>query len=147
MQADSIFALNERISVQAILVPHRDEYSETVGFKVIGPKKKLLFIPDINKWNLWERDIKSEVKTVDYAFLDGTFFEDGEIPGRNMNEIPHPFIRESMEVFDALKMEDRNKIHFIHFNHTNPLLQNPKTQKAIEDEGYGIAREMKAYSL
>ena len=130
-----------------MLVPHREEYSETVGFKIIGLKKSLLFIPDINKWQLWEREITEEIKAVDYAFLDGSFFASGEIPGRNMSEIPHPFIQESMYLFEPLAWKEKQKIHFIHFNHTNPALQDRVIQKVIEDAGFHIAKEMSQHPL
>lgn len=147
LTADSIIALNDRIKVQPMLVPHRDEFSETVGFKIFGPDKSLLFIPDIDKWHLWNRDIKQEIMPIDYAFLDGTFFENGEIPGRDMREIPHPFIRESIEVLKALNETDRNKVHFIHFNHTNPLLYDATARKSVEEAGYQIANEMDIHPL
>ena len=72
-------------------VPHRDEFSETVGYKILGKNRSALFIPDFDKWYLWEKSIIEEVKSVDYAFLDATFFSGEEI-NRSMSEIPHPFI-------------------------------------------------------
>ena len=30
--------------------------------------------------------------------IDGSFYQNGEIPGRDMSEIPHPFIVESMDL-------------------------------------------------
>jgi len=123
LKTDSIVQVNQNIAITPILVPHRDEFSETVGFKIKGPQKSALFIPDIDKWHLWERDIINEIKQVDYAFLDGTFYQNGEIPGRDMSLIPHPFIEESIALFKDLPIKEKQKIHFIHFNHTNPVLQ------------------------
>ena len=74
LQNDSTMVLNNDLKVTPFLVPHRDEYSETVGYKIQGKNKSALFIPDINKWNVWERSIIDEVKKVDYAFLDASFF-------------------------------------------------------------------------
>ena len=133
--------LSNNISVVPILVPHRDEYSETVGFKIIGPSKKVLFIPDIDKWNKWEKDIIKEIKAVDYAFLDATFYSGKEINNRNIKEIPHPFIIESMELFKDLPLKEKNKIHFIHFNHTNPVLNNSIERKEVEKKGFRIAKK------
>ena len=42
------------LRVTPIEVPHRDEYSETVGFQIDGPNKSAIFIPDINNWDSWE---------------------------------------------------------------------------------------------
>ncbi len=102
MKADSVVLLNERLRVTPMLVPHRDEFSETVGFRIEGPGKSLLFIPDIDKWERWEQDINAVVGGVDFALLDGTFYQNGEIPGRDMSEIPHPFIEESIARFAVL---------------------------------------------
>lgn len=63
------------MTVKAFTVPHRDEYSETAGFRMLTPKKKFLFIPDIDKWSKWNKNITEEVKNVDYAFLDATFYD------------------------------------------------------------------------
>ncbi|MCB9284654.1 MAG: MBL fold metallo-hydrolase [Lewinellaceae bacterium] len=141
MQADSAVLLSSDFSVTPILVPHRDEYSETVGFLIRGPNRSVLFIPDIDKWEKWDRDIIEAIKKVDVAFLDGTFYQDGELPGRNMNEIPHPFIQESMELFKDLPASEKSKIHFIHFNHTNPVIFDAGAREAIEKKGYHCAFE------
>ncbi len=148
LAADTTIQLNERLKVQAIEVPHRDEFSETVGFKIIGSDKSALFIPDIDKWHLWNRDIKEEIASIDYAFLDGTFYKNGEIPNRDMSEIPHPFMEESLNLFQTLPKEERNKVHFIHFNHTNPVLQvNSTAQKEVEQAACHIAKEKSIFAL
>nr|MCU0398482.1 pyrroloquinoline quinone biosynthesis protein PqqB [Cyclobacteriaceae bacterium] len=40
----------------------------------------------------------------------------------------HPFVVESLELFSNLPEEEKAKIHFIHFNHTNPLLNKNSIQ-------------------
>lgn len=139
LRKDSLIQLAESLSVLPIQVPHRDEFSETVGFKISGQQKSALFIPDIDKWEKWERDIKAEIAVVDYAFLDGTFYKDGEIPGRDMSEIPHPFIQESMRYFENLSMANRQKIFFIHLNHTNPLLWSSDDIEQFKSGDFGLA--------
>lgn len=133
------FNLNSRIKVTPLVVPHRDEFSETVGFIVEGPNKSFAYIPDINKWSVWETRIEDVVAQVDYAFLDATFYGEGEIPGKSIEEIPHPFVVETMELFNALPRSEREKIYFVHMNHTNPLL-NPKSKerKIVEEAGYHV---------
>ena len=132
--------ITSNLSVVPFEVPHRDEYSETVGYKIIGPNKSALFIPDINKWELWNRDIVNEVISVDYAFLDATFFQDGEI-NRPMSEIPHPFITETLKLFENESREVKNKIYFIHFNHTNISLEtNNSVIDSIISLGYNFSR-------
>ena len=132
--------ISKNLKIVPFTVPHRDEFSETVGYKIIGPNKSALFIPDINKWSLWDKDIVAEVKDVDYAFLDATFFKDGEV-NRPMDEIPHPFIVETINLFKNESIQVKNKIHFIHFNHTNISLQykNPVID-SIRKLGYNFAR-------
>ena len=148
LKQDSIIVLNERIRVTPIEVPHRDEFSETVGFIVATSTKKALFIPDIDKWNLWERDILALLKEVDVAYLDGTFYQNGEILGRDMSQIPHPFIEESLQLFETLSAEDKAKVQFIHFNHTNPVLQpDSKAKREVLQKGYGLAQEGAIFSL
>ncbi len=134
--------INERIKVTPILVPHRDEFTETVGFQIEGPEKSVLFIPDIDKWEKWEASILKQIDKNDVLFLDGTFYKNGEIPGRDMAQIPHPFIEESMEKFKHLPPELKEKVYFIHFNHTNPVIKkNSPERKLIEGKGYHLAEE------
>jgi pyrroloquinoline quinone biosynthesis protein B len=122
-------------------VPHRDEYSETVGFKINGPNKKAVFIPDIDKWSKWDKDLKALIPDVDYALLDATFYKDGEIP-RDMSEVPHPFVIETMELLNDLPASEKAKVIFIHFNHTNPLLnKKSRERQEVLKKGFRIANE------
>ncbi len=127
--------LHDSLSIQPFKVPHRDEYSETVGFMIRSKNRSLLYIPDIDKWEKWDRNINAMIGKVDVALLDGTFYRNGELPGRDMREVPHPFVEESMKRFDTLSMKDRSKIIFTHFNHTNPLL-NEKSPERMELLGH-----------
>lgn len=139
---DSLIPLNWKIQLLAVKVPHRDEYSETAGFVVKGPSKKLLFIPDIDKWNKWQHSLPHILENVDFAFIDGTFFANGELPGRDMTEIPHPFVTESMDYLSALPANLKAKVHFIHFNHTNPLIrENSKERETVIKRGFKVAAE------
>ncbi|MGB0714752.1 MAG: MBL fold metallo-hydrolase [Phycisphaerae bacterium] len=133
--------LTRQVSVTPLLVPHRDEYSETVGFIIAGPNAKVLFIPDIDKWERWNDSIEEFIQQVDIAYLDGTFFADGEIEGRSMDEIPHPFMMESMARFKELPLRERQKIRFIHLNHTNPALhENSIERQRIRAAGFDVAK-------
>ena len=130
------------IDVTPFLVPHRDEFSETVGYKIAGPNKAAVFIPDINKWSAWDTDLATLVRSVDYALIDATFYDDGELPGRDMSQVPHPFVSESMDALSELSNEERAKVWFIHFNHTNPLLNAESDEsKFVRSEGYNVAAE------
>lgn len=134
-------SLTSQLKVTPYTVPHRDEFSETVGFKIEGPYKKALFIPDIDKWHKWDKNIIDEIKKVDFAFLDATFYHGEEINTRDVSLIPHPFIEESMRLFKDLPLSEKNKIYFIHFNHTNPVLNNKsEAYKKVIEEGYHITK-------
>ena len=137
--------LNERLSITPFLVPHRDEYSETVGYKIEGPNKSLIFIPDIDKWDKWEVSIKGLVEDNDYSLLDGTFYNIDELPGRDMSQIPHPFIIESINLFSNV---DKLGIYFIHINHSNPALNSNSDAFAnIINNGFGVAKRNQIFDL
>lgn len=139
-EAQSVI-LSSNIKVTAFKVPHRDEYSETVGYLIEGPHKKVLFIPDIDKWSKWDKNIVDEIKKVDYVLIDATFYDAKEINNRPISEIPHPFVVESMKLFESLSKSEKDKIYFIHLNHTNPLLdvKSPQTKEVLK-KGFHIAR-------
>ena len=145
---NSMIEIDSGVVIQPIEVPHRAEFSETVGYKIYGPNKTLLFIPDIDKWYLWEKSIIDEIKQVDYALIDATFYDSSEVNYRDLSEIPHPFVVESMELFDSIKYEEKSKIFFIHLNHTNPLLDNESDQyKFVRGKGYNVAKEGMKFDL
>ena len=138
--------LNERLSITPFLVPHRDEYSETVGYKVEGPNKSLVFIPDVDKWQKWDQDIKEVVSNNTYSLLDGTFYDIDELPGRDMSEIPHPFIVESMNLFSDIV--NKSGVYFIHLNHSNPALNsNSNAFDNIKKDGFHIAERDQLFDL
>lgn len=146
LMADSLVHLGDNLQVSPFLVPHRDEYSETVGF-TISANKKAIFIPDINKWSIWERNIVAEVKKVDIAFLDASFLDQKELPNRDMTKIPHPFVSETVELFDNEAPETKKKVTFIHFNHTNKLIFDGPEANELRSQGYNIARNSSVFSL
>ena len=132
--------LESNLSITPIQVPHRDEYSETVGFLIEGNTKSALYIPDIDKWEKWNNSIVELIKNVNYAFLDGTFYDEKEVNNRDISEIPHPFIIESLKLFNPLDKSEKNKIYFIHLNHTNPLLNSDSSEyNRVIREGFNVA--------
>ena len=140
MEHEQGIQLSKDLEIVPFLVPHRDEYSETVGYKINGPNKNALFIPDIDKWEKWDKLIIEEIKKVDYAFLDATFYSGKELNNRDISQIPHPFIIESMKKFEVLDEKERKKVIFIHFNHTNPVINsNSKAHQMVIENGFNIA--------
>ena len=69
LKNDSLQKLSGSISVIPFLVPHRDEFSETVGFKIITSTKKYLFIPDIDKWEKWDKSFVDEIQKVAHKII------------------------------------------------------------------------------
>lgn len=148
LEAEMETTLSPHLKVKPFLVPHRDEFSETVGFSISGPGRKAMFIPDIDKWSKWDQSIEEKVSEHNLSFLDGTFYNENELPGRNMSEIPHPFILESLQTFQQLSEPHKSGVHFIHFNHTNPLLHPSSPEsKAVLKAGFSIARSEQMYGL
>lgn len=138
----------ESIRLTPILVPHRDEYSETVGFRITGPSRSILYVPDIDKWERWDGSLQEEVRSVDVALIDGTFFAEGELPGRDMSTVPHPFIVETLKRLETLSTADRAKVYFIHLNHTNPaLIDDSEARRRIEREGCRVAQVGQRFAL
>lgn len=132
--------LTNKLKVIPFTVPHRDEFSETVGYTIIGPNKKALFIPDIDKWQKWNTNIIDAIAKTDYAFIDGTFYDAAEINNRDISTIPHPFIIESMALFKDLPAIEKKKIYFIHFNHTNPVINKKSKQyRLVVQNGFNVA--------
>ncbi len=111
-------------------------------------RESVLFIPDINKWRKWELNIIEEIAKVNYAFVDATSHDNEEIPDRNIEEVPYSFIIESMELFQSLPLSEKQKIHFIHFNHTNAVIDTTSQQaEFVLKQGYRIAQVYDAIEL
>ena len=72
--------LTRDIYIEPFLVPHRDEFSETVGYRIVSQNRSLVYIPDIDKWSKWDQDIFKVVLHTDYALLDGTFIHPMRYP-------------------------------------------------------------------
>ncbi len=136
------------LQVTPLIVPHRDEFSETAAFLIKGPKRTALYLPDIDKWHQWEIPLKDILREVDYAFLDATFYNEKELPGRDLSEIPHPTVQETMLLLKDLPAAQRSKVYFIHMNHTNPMLQEEsEASREVKKQGFHIARTGLTLSL
>jgi pyrroloquinoline quinone biosynthesis protein B len=141
-------ALSPRVRFQAFTVPHRDEYSETVGYIIEGPKRRIAWIPDIDKWGRWSRRLEELLSEVDVAWVDGTFYADGELGNRDMSKVPHPFVVETMERLAEQPAEVKQKLRFVHLNHTNPLLNPTSAEHAqVLRAGFRVAKEGERVAL
>ncbi len=145
IEPDREFTLTDSLRATALRVPHRDEDSDTVAYVVAGPSRKLLWLPDIDKWEKWDRRIEDVLRTVDAAFVDGTFFSADEIPGRSIAEIPHPLVPETVS---RLRNEGLAAgVFFVHLNHTNRLLRDLGSVRQLREKGFQVAFEGQRLSL
>jgi pyrroloquinoline quinone biosynthesis protein B len=135
------------IAVTPFVVPHRDEISETVGYRIAGPHRTAVWLPDIDKWERWSTPLEALLSTVDLAFVDGTFYADHELQ-RDMSGIPHPFVTETIARLATAPADLRAKVHFVHLNHTNPALDpESAASAAIRAAGMSVAREGERFEL
>ena len=130
------------MQVDLVLLHNIEVLSERVSYEIAGTDNEAVFIQGINKWSVWNTDLAALVRSVDYALIDATFYGDGELPGRDMSQVPHPLVTESMNALSELSSNERAKVWFIHFNHTNPLLNAQSAEsKFVRSQGYNIATE------
>lgn len=141
--SDVAIKLERNIEISAFLVKHRAEFSETCGYRIKGETKSIIYLPDIDNLSEQEIDFRKMIEENDRIYIDGTFYNEGEIGGvRDVKEIPHPFIEDSLKFFEKYSSEQRKKIFFIHLNHSNPCLKNDSFEKKVlEEKGYNIATQ------
>jgi pyrroloquinoline quinone biosynthesis protein B len=138
------FALGDGVTVTALQVPHRDEYSDTMAFLFKGPRRTVLYVPDTDAWRTWKRPLPQVLleEKVSVALLDGTFYSPDELPGRDVTKIPHPLITATMDLLGPLVKSGGLKVEFIHLNHSNPaLVPEGEVRKAMEARGFRVAEE------
>ena len=140
--------VNSNVRITPFQVPHRNEFSETVGYKIQSILKSVLYISDIDSWNEWDININELIEDNDISFLDGTFYDKTELNNRDLSTIPHPSIRESMKQFSTLDIIDRKKVYFTHLNHTNNVLRDDSKECAdVMSKGYQIASDGMIFSI
>ncbi len=141
-------AVGVSAAITPLLVPHRGEYTETVAFRVAGPSRAALWLPDIDRWEPWEVPLERALAEVDAAWLDGTFFAPGELQGRDPTKVPHPLVERTLDRLAALPLRERRKVRFVHLNHTNPALRPASPERRrVERLGMHVAREGERFSL
>jgi len=142
------FKLNNRIKITPFAVPHRGEFTETLGFKIEGINKSVVYIPDIDSWEKWDKKLTKVIIESSRVYIDGTFYNHKEIPIGILTKIPHPFISDTIDKLKSLSISDKKKVYFIHLNHTNPALKvNSPERKKTENAGFSIAEEMMRFYL
>ncbi len=130
LEIGSKHALTPDLSFTPLLVPHRGEYSDTVAFWVKGPSQSLVYCPDIDSWD------NVQLPDTEIALLDGSFYSPAELPGRALSQIPHPFVSDSVEHFQARTA--KTEIDFIHLNHSNILWHLGPERQELTRRGFGV---------
>lgn len=137
-----------KVRVVPISVPHRGEYTDTVAFRIEGPKRTALYVPDIDPWHRQEpSDVDALFEGVDLALVDGTFFSRDELPGRDIEQIGHPLMLDTVALL-AARVANGMELRFIHLNHTNPALdQHGEARRSIESHGASICERGEDFGL
>lgn len=135
------------LQVTAIPVPHRDEFSDTMAFVLRGPRRAVLFVPDVDAWDRAPGLLDELLRGVDTAYVDGTFWDGRELPDRNLAEIRHPLMTDTMARLQEHARLHPGSVRFIHLNHTNPALHDPSIAAEIEARGFAIARPGESVAL
>lgn len=136
-------ALSPDLAITPVAVPHRAEFSDTVAILAAGPRRRLFYCPDIDRWEPWEHDLPTFLAGVAVALLDGTFYSGDELPGRDMAAIPHPPVAETAATLAAAGVG----AGFIHLNHSNPLLRDGPERERLAAQGHWVGREGMAWAL
>jgi len=136
------FPAGPGLEIRLVSVPHRDEFSDTVGVSI---GDDLLYVPDIDAWDEWPA-AEAEFARHATVVIDATFFDASELPGRDMAQIRHPLVVDTLRRFRHLVTDHR--IVLTHLNHTNPLSDpdSPESRQ-VEAAGFEIAREMMVLDL
>jgi pyrroloquinoline quinone biosynthesis protein B len=126
--------LSPSLSLTPYMVPHRQEFSDTLALVIQGPRRSLFFCPDIDSWDRWGYDLRAFLSDIDVALLDGCFFSRSELPGRNLVEIAHPLAPDTAARLDGIDCQ----VYLIHLNHSNPLLNPGPEREQLAAHGLGV---------
>lgn len=127
------------LRVRAVPVPHRDEFSDTMAFVFEGPRRSVAFVPDVDSWDRAE-GVLDELAAADVLYVDGTFYDGRELPDRDLAEIRHPLVVDTMQRLGERTRKHPGTVRFLHCNHTNPLLHDPELVRELEARGFALAR-------
>jgi pyrroloquinoline quinone biosynthesis protein B len=110
--------------------PHRQEYTDTVAFRIEGPSRTVLYVPDTDRWEDWNPTLEDRLEGVDVALLDGTFYSLDELPGRKVESIGHPLMTVTMDRLETRVRTGTVDVAFTHLNHSNPALDPDGPERA-----------------
>lgn len=130
------------VRVTPISVPHRDEFTDTLGFVIAGPRTTVLYVPDSAPWAQWSPALPDVLAAHDVrvALLDGSFASADEVPGRDIATLAHPLMRDTMDLLQPLVDRRALRVIFTHMNHSNPAV-DPASAAAqeVSRRGFEVA--------
>ncbi len=127
------------VEILPLRVPHRREFTDTVGFLIRGPRQRVLYVPDTDGWDDWEPPLESWLDDVDVALLDGTFHSADELPGRDLDTIGHPLITSTMDRLERRVRDGGLRVYFTHLNHSNLALDAESgARTALRQRGFDL---------
>lgn len=145
---NNINIMINNLSITPFEVPHRNELSETVGFKIQSSNKSVIYLPDIDDWESWDISLDKFVIDNDILFLDGTFYMKDEIKSRDVSKIPHPEMIDTMNRLDHLSSDYKKRVYFIHLNHTNATLRKESDEYIdIKNKNFSLAKEGQYFEI
>jgi pyrroloquinoline quinone biosynthesis protein B len=126
------------VEVELMQVPHRSEWAtDTAAVVIGGPGKRVLYLPDIDSWEEWNRDLVATVELFDVVLLDGCFWQ-----APNRKGVPHPPVTRTMDLLQHVADAGQTAIGFIHLNHSNPLLTpGSDERRTVIERGFFVAAE------
>lgn len=134
--------LADGVRVTPLAVPHRAEYTDTLGFVITGPHATVLYVPDSAPWSQWSPPLPDVLAAhrVDLALLDGSFFSADELPGRDIATLEHPLMRETMDLLQPLVDANKLRVVFTHLNHSNPAVDpDSPAARELSRRGFEVA--------
>lgn len=140
MPMDDSEAKIDDLTISAIPVPHRAEYTTTVAYSIaVAGRPWVLYLPDIDGWAEWP-EADAVVAAHPVSLLDATFSTVDELPGRDMTSIKHPLVPDTVERFAHLTTD--HTIILTHINHSNPLGERDAAITSVAlDHGFTIAHD------
>lgn len=135
------------VEIDFIQVPHRADASDTYAILIGGESARVLFLPDHDDWEqtlhaVGEADPRAWFASLrlTHVLLDATFWSAEELTGRDISEVPHPLVEDTLARLGTLQRGDP-EIHLIHLNHSNPLNDPAGPQRlAIEASGWLVGQ-------
>ena len=136
--------LTSGLNIRSMAVEHRRDFTDTCAFFISGSEKTMFFCPDIDQWAGMNPTLCTILSSVDFALIDATFYDDYELPGRDMRTIPHPRVVDTVALIK--ESPPTADVVLIHLNHSNRLWLDRTLQESLSASRMYVGRQgMKWY--